>query len=71
MLDYFVYGYVWFWFPRQLGQVQLQALAVTAIPGPPLSHLAVTQVLRLRLRSRAPAAARLAPAAMGEETMIR
>ncbi|MHB1131075.1 MAG: hypothetical protein ACYC4L_01670 [Chloroflexota bacterium] len=50
MLVYFVFGYIWFWFPRQLGQVQLQALAVAVVFGPPFLYLVATRLSGLVAR---------------------
>ena len=48
--NYFVFGYIWFWFPRQLGQVQLQALAVAIVFGPPFLYLAAMRLSGLMVR---------------------
>lgn len=39
LLVYIVFGYVWFWIPRELGQVQLQALSMSVVFGPPFAVL--------------------------------
>ena len=58
VLNYFVFDYLWFWYPHQLGILEVQAAAALAIYGPPVAFLLSVAGMRL---AQAPAAPDLEP----------
>ena len=50
MLNYFVFIYVWLWYPEQLRLPLLQTLATLAIYGPPLAYLVWSNLARRGIR---------------------